>query len=110
MFGDLGKMMKLAAQMRQKLPQLKAEMEASTYEASAGDGVVTATVNGKLALVDIKIAPEYLTGDDCDGEMLEDLIKAAVGAGQDKASQASQEAMMKLTGGMQLPGMQELIP
>jgi len=109
MFGNLGKMMKLAGQMQAKLPQLKAKLESSTYEASAGDGAVTAVVNGKMELVDVKIDPGVMSDGECDRQLLEDLIKAAVRAAQQKASLASQEAMRELTGGMQLPGMDELI-
>jgi DNA-binding protein YbaB len=42
--------------------------------------------------------------------MLEDLIKAAVSAAQDKAATAAAEAMNELTGGMPLPpGMDGLL-
>ena len=107
MFGDIGKMMKMAGQMKVKLPEMKAKLAATQFTADAGGGVVFATVNGKMQLVDIKIAPEVLG--DGDADMLADLIKAAVSTAQAQAAVAAAEAMSELTGGMKLPGMDELM-
>ncbi|MFB3890667.1 MAG: YbaB/EbfC family nucleoid-associated protein [Phycisphaerae bacterium] len=104
MFGDIGKMFKLAGEMKRKMPEVQARLASSTYTADAGGGAVSATVNGRLALVDVKIAPAVLA--DCDAAMLEDLVKAAVAAAQDKAARAAAEAMKELTGGMPLPGLE----
>ena len=101
MFGDLGKIMKLAGEMKTRLPELKQKLENSTYTADAGGGVVEATVTVKGQLVDIKLDKDLLA--EVDVEMLEDLIKAAVGAAQEKAVAAAQEAMAELTGGMDIP-------
>ncbi len=107
MFGDIGKMLKMAGQMKAKMPEMKAKLAASQFTADAGGGVVSATVNGKMQLVDVKIAPEVLG--DGDAEMLADLITIAVSAAQEKAAAAAAEAMSELTGGMKLPGMEELM-
>jgi DNA-binding YbaB/EbfC family protein len=101
MFGDLGRMMKLAAEMKRRMPQVQARLPASEYAADAGGGVVTATVNGKMQLVGLRINPAILA--DADAAMLEDIIKAAVAAAQAKATAAAAEAMKELTGGMPLP-------
>ncbi len=107
MFGDLGKMLKLAGEIKTKLPEMRARLAASEYAAEAGGGVVRATVNGQMALVDLKIDRELLS--EGDAEMLEDLVKAAVSAAQDRAAKAAAEAMKKLTGGMDLPGLEGLL-
>jgi DNA-binding YbaB/EbfC family protein len=108
MFGDFGKMIKMAGEMKRRLPEIQAKIAASQYSADAGGGAVTATVNGKMQLVDLKIASQLLT--EGDAAMLEDLIKAAVSAAQDKAATAVSEAMNELTGGMPLPpGMDGLL-
>ncbi|MGA2264915.1 MAG: YbaB/EbfC family nucleoid-associated protein [Phycisphaerae bacterium] len=108
MFGDLGKMIKLAGEMKRRLPEIQAKIAASQYSADAGGGAVTATVNGKMQLVDLKISTPLLA--EGDAAMLEDLIKAAVSAAQDKAATAAAEAMNELTGGMPLPpGMDGLL-
>ena len=67
--------------------------------------MVRATVDGKSALVDLKIDPEAVK----DVELLEDLVKAAVGAATAKAQEAMKGEMAALTGGMDIPGMTDLL-
>lgn len=106
--GNLGKIMKLVGEMKTKLPEMKAKLEASRFTAQSGGGAVTAVVNGKLALVDLKIDPAVLKDPATDAAMLEDLVKAAVASAQATATQAAADAMKELTGGMDLPGMEGL--
>jgi len=101
MFGNIGKMMKLASELKTRLPEMQEELAATEYTADAGGGAVSATVNGKMQLVDVKLTPDVLA--DGDAEMLGDLIKAAVSAAQEKAADATAEAMKELTGNMDLP-------
>ncbi len=103
MFGNLGKMVKLAGELKTKLPELQAKLAASEYTAQAGGGAVSATVNGRLQLCGLTISPEALADGRTDTAMLEDLVKAAASA-QQEAAAASREAMMELTGGMDFPG------
>jgi hypothetical protein len=110
MFGNIGKMMKIAGEMRKKMPEMQQKLAESEYTADAGGGAVSATVNGKLRIVGVKIDPAVLDDEQTDAAMLEDLLAAAVGAAQEKATEAAQEAMMELTGGMELPGMDDMLP
>ena len=106
MFGDignLGKLMKMAGEMKRRMPEMQAKLAASEFSADAGGGVVRATVSGKLLLKDVRIDPALLADDAMDAGLLEDLIKAAVAAAQEKASTAAAEAMKEITGGMELP-------
>jgi hypothetical protein len=109
MFGDLGKIMGLVGNLKTKLPALKEKMERDTYTAESGGGAVKATVNGKLAIVDISIADRCLADSGMDREMLEDLIKAAISAAQKQAAEATAAALMELTGGIDLPGLGDLL-
>ncbi len=109
MFGDLGKIMKLIGNVKSKLPEMKEKFGNSQYTAEAGGGMVTATVNGKMLLIDLKLSEHLLEDGDFSLDMLEDLIKAAVSAAQAKAVQAVKEAMKELTGGVDLPGLGELM-
>ena len=102
MFGDLGKMVKMLGQLKTRLPEMQAKLESSRYTAEAGGGAVSATVNGKLGLIDIKISPE-VPAEQMEAELLEDLVKAAVSAAQAEAAQAAKKALSELTGGMELP-------
>ncbi|HUT58455.1 MAG TPA: YbaB/EbfC family nucleoid-associated protein [Phycisphaerae bacterium] len=111
MFGDLGKLMKLAGEMKRKMPALQARLASAEHTARAGGGAVTATVNGKGALVDLRIDPAALADPDMTAEMLADIVKAAVASAQDAAAKAAAEAMSELTGGMELPpGMGGMMP
>ena len=40
MFGDIGKLMKLAGEMKKKMPEMQARLAASEYTAQAGGGPV----------------------------------------------------------------------
>ena len=109
MFGDLGKIMKIAGEMKKRMPEMKEKLASTSYTAQSGEGMVTATVNGKLQLTDLKLSPQLLVDGAPELSMLEDLIKAAISAAQAEAAQAAQEAMKELTGGMDLPGMDGLM-
>jgi DNA-binding YbaB/EbfC family protein len=81
------------------------ELAGRTVEASAGGGMVTAVVSGKLELVRIRIEPSLIEGRDV--EMLQDLVVAAVNEAIRAAQRMVGEEMGKLTGGLglKLPGM-----
>ncbi len=110
MFGGLGNlagMMKQAKEMQSRLKEVQESLAGSRYEADSGAGAVTATVTGKLELVDLKISPETVATGDV--EMIEDLVKAAVAAAQRKAADGVKQEMQKITGGMNLPGLDGLL-
>ena len=105
MFGDLGKMMKLAGEMKTKLPEMQARLASSLYTAQAGGGAAKATVNGKGSLVELWIDPAALADSQMPAATLADVVTAAVSAAQEQATQAAQQAMQELTGGMNIPGL-----
>lgn len=109
MFGDLGKIMKIAGRMKSEMPALKEKLANTDFTAEAGGGAVSATVNGKLAIVDLKISEQIRNDPNVDYDMLEDLIKAAISAAQTQAADAAAEAMKELTGGMDIPGMEGMM-
>lgn len=96
-------MIKQAQKMQQDMIKMQQELEEKTYTASAGGGVVEATVSGKNKVLSVKIQPEAVDPDDV--EMLEDLIVAAIGEAMNQAESAAADSMKKITGGMGLPGM-----
>lgn len=110
MFGDLGKMMRIAGQMKAKMPEMQEKLANGQYTAVTGEGAVKATVNGKMALIDLKIDKEVLADPQTDSEMLEDLIRTAVATAQQQASDAAAVAMKELTGGVDIPGLSEMLP
>jgi DNA-binding YbaB/EbfC family protein len=93
-------MIRQAQKMQQDMMKMQSELEEKTYEASAGGGVVTATVSGKRELLSLKIDPEAVDPEDV--EMLTDTIVAAVNEALRKAELSMSEGMSKITGGMNL--------
>lgn len=99
----LGNIMKQAQQMQQKMARMQEELLAREVEASAGGGMVTATVNGAQQLVNLKIEPSVVDPEDV--EMLQDLVIAAVNEAVKKSQAMAQDEMSKITGGMNIPGL-----
>ena len=96
-------MMKQAQKMQQEMLRMQEEMENKTWSATAGGGMVTASVNGKHEVVDLKINPEAVDPDDVD--MLQDMIIAAINEAMRTADAEASQNMSRLTGGLNLGGM-----
>lgn len=91
-------MIKQAQKMQQDMLKMQEELDAKTYSASAGGGVVTAEVNGKRELITLTIDPETVDPDDV--EMLQDMVIAAVNSALKAAETSREESMAKVTGGL----------
>ena len=91
-------LMKQAQKMQQDMLKMQEELDAKTYTATSGGGVVSAEVNGKRELVTLTIDPEAVDPDDL--EMLQDMVIAAVNSALKAAETSREESMSKLTGGM----------
>jgi DNA-binding YbaB/EbfC family protein len=102
----LGDLMKQAQKMQEQMGKIQEESKKKTVEASAGGGMVVATVSGAMELVSLKIEKDVVNPEDL--EMLQDLVVAAVNEALRRAHQMVSEDMGKLTGGMNIPGMGNL--
>jgi DNA-binding YbaB/EbfC family protein len=102
---DLSGLFRQAQQLQEKLATVQQELGSRTVEASAGGGMVSAVVNGKLEVVQVRIDPSLLESPDAD--MLQDLVVAAVNEAIRAAQKMMADEMGKLTGGLgiKLPGM-----
>ncbi len=96
--GNMNNLMTNAQRMQLQMDTQQAELETKEFTASAGGGVVEATVTGKREVTKVKIDPEAVDPDDV--EMLEDLIVAAVNEALRKCEEESQAQMAKITGGL----------
>ncbi len=96
-------MMKRVQRMQKKMMQLQEEIAERRVEGTAGGGMVTAVVDGRMNVVEIRIDPAVVDADDV--EMLEDLVLAAVNQGQQKAQEMMNQEMGQLAGGLNLPGL-----
>jgi DNA-binding YbaB/EbfC family protein len=102
---NLQQLLQMGQQLQGKVAEMQERLEGQRIEASAGGGMVKATVDGKGAIKGLSIDETVV--DPSDVEMLEDLVLAAVSEAQNKARSLYEEEMKKATGGlpMQLPGL-----
>jgi DNA-binding YbaB/EbfC family protein len=100
---NLGGLMKQVQQMQARMAEVQAELEEVRVTGTAGGGMVTATLNGKQELLEIKIDPQVI--DPQDKEMLEELVVAAITQAREKATELQQSKMSEVTGGLPIPGM-----
>ena len=89
--GDMRKIMQAAQQMQAEMQKAQEELEAETFTASSGGGMVTATVTGGLEVVSIEFESSALDPDD--PELTADLVVAAVNAALNQARDAAAQAM-----------------
>ncbi len=99
----LGNIMKQAQELQERLAQIQEQAAAQTVEASAGGGMVTAVVSGRLEVLSLRIDPEVLKSGDI--EMLQDLVMAAINQAIRNAQAMVAEEMKKVTGGLKIPGL-----
>ena len=99
----LGNIVKQAQELQERLAKIQAEAGEKTVEASAGGGMVSVTVNGRLELVHLRIDPQVVSSGDI--EMLQDLLIAAVNQGIRNAQKLVAEEMSAVTGGLKIPGL-----
>jgi DNA-binding YbaB/EbfC family protein len=98
---DMFKMLDTFRQMQGRLQEAQETLARRSFTGSAGGGMVTVECDGKMQLKRVKIERSVVNPDDI--EMLEDLIVVASAEAQKKASDAMQEEMGKVTGGIELP-------
>ncbi len=105
MDNNLQQIMQMGQQLQAKMAQLQEKLETQQITASSGGGMVTATVDGKGGVKEVKIDPTCV--DPRDVEMLEDLVLASISEAQSKARAAYEDEMRKATGGlpMNIPGL-----
>lgn len=99
----MGKMMKQAQKLQEKMMRIQDELGEKTVETTAGGGMITVVANGKQQVMSIKIEQEVVDPEDV--EMLEDLILAAVNDALTQSQEMVSAEMGKVTGGMNIPGM-----
>jgi len=111
---DLTSMLGNMGELREKAEQFKAEMARKTAEADAGAGAVRVTVNGAMEVVSVTLDPAMIgalagEGSEADKAVIEDLIVAATNEALARMRDIMAQEMSKLTGGMNLPGMENLL-
>jgi len=105
--GNLADLMRNAGKLRESVEKATESLGQLQVEGTAGGGVVTAKVNGRLEVISIRIDPKLLA--DGDAELLEDLVTAAGNQGLSKAREAAAKAISSRAGGLPIPGLSGLL-
>lgn len=98
---DLNELMKQAGAMQTRLHEAQERIAAMEIEGHAGGGMVKVVMNGKGYCKGVVIERALLIADE--GEVLEDLVAAAINDAKSKLETAAAEQMKSLTAGLPLP-------
>ena len=102
-FGDLSGLLEQARGMQDRMKKIQEEAARKTTEASSGGGMVTAKVNGRQEVLELRIDPQAV--DARDVAMLEDLIVSAVNMALHQSREELANDMKQVTGGINIPGL-----
>ena len=103
---NMQQMLKQMQKMQAEMERVQLELQDEYVSATAGGGVVTATVSGGLEVKSIIINPKIVDPEDV--EMLSDTIVAAVNEAMRQAQELAQRRIGEITGGLSglgIPGM-----
>ena len=98
---DLAELMKQAGAMQAKLASAQEAIAALEVEGQSGGGMVKIVINGKGYVKAVAIERALLKPED--GEVVEDLIAAALNDAKAKLDARAGEEMKALTAGLPLP-------
>ena len=104
--GNMSKMLKQAQEVQKQIEDVQNELDDLNINGESGGGMVKATVNGKMELLNLSLQAEIFEEDK---DLIEDLIISAINNAMSKAQEESQNRMNAVTGGMlggmKIPGM-----
>ena len=99
MRGNIAQLMQQAQKMQENLQRAQEELAQIEVTGSAGGGMVSVTLTGRMECRKVRIDPTVLA----DPEMAEDLVAAAFNDAVNKANAESQSKMGAATAGMPIP-------
>ena len=105
-FGKLTQLMGKAQKLQEEMKKMQEQLASKRITADAGGGRVTATVNGRLELLEIHIDRERM--DLTNVEMLQDLTVAAIRSAQYKAAELVRQEMARVSNEVGIPP--EMLP
>ena len=98
----VGKLLKQAQKMQQKMEEAQSLLSQEMIEVSGGGGAVTVNITGQGEFKGLTLDPEFLKEDP---EFVSEAILQAIVDASEQAKKKSDETMSGLTGGMQMPGL-----
>jgi DNA-binding YbaB/EbfC family protein len=99
MRGNIAQLMQQAQKMQENLQRAQEELAKLEVTGSAGGGMVSVTLTGRMECRKVRIDPSVLS----DAEMTEDLVAAAINDAVNKANAETQARMSGATAGMPIP-------
>ena len=93
----------LMSKAKSQYDALQRKMQETVVEASSGGGTVTAKMDGRKQLLNLRIDLEAVKSGDI--EMLQDLIVAAINEAARKVDAQMQSTVGGMLGGMGIPGL-----
>ncbi|MBQ7286961.1 MAG: YbaB/EbfC family nucleoid-associated protein [Candidatus Gastranaerophilales bacterium] len=108
---NMMQVMQQAQKMQKRFKETQGELEKAEVISTAGNGAVTAVLNGQGKFKAIKLTaeainPENPSSVDTDTiEMLEDLLTQALSDATKKATEQMESKMKAITGGISIPGL-----
>jgi DNA-binding YbaB/EbfC family protein len=99
MRGNIAQLMQQAQKMQENVQRAQEELASVEVTGSAGGGMVSVTISGRMECRKVRIDPSVLS----DPEMAEDLVAAAFNDAVSRANAVSQEKMGAATAGMPMP-------
>ena len=104
---NIASLMKQAQEMQGRMADMQEHLRRQHVEGAAGGGMVTVQMNGQQQMLSCRIEPSLMQSGD--REMIEDLTVAAVNQALERSKELAAQELSKLTGGMNLPGMGDLM-
>ena len=98
----VGKLLKQAQKMQQKMEETQALLSEQIIEVSGGGGAVSIKISGQGDFKDFQLDPDFLKED---AAFVSEAILQAIQDASAQAKKKSDDAMGGLTGGMQMPGL-----
>ena len=98
----VGKLLKQAQKMQQKMEEAQALLSDEVIEVSGGGGAVSIKISGQGEFKGLQLDPDFLKEDP---EFISEAVLQTIQDASEKAKKKSDDAMSGLTGGMQMPGL-----
>ena len=105
--GNLASIMRNAQGITGRIEEVSEELKGKRAKGAAGGGLVEVEVNGLGQVLSVTIDAQLI--ENSDREMIQDLLPAAINDAATKAKQMHVEAMREITGGLSLPGLDDMI-
>jgi len=99
--GQFASLIKQIPKIREEMDRLQHRLSQITAEGTAGAGMVTVKVNGKMEVLSCALSEEVMALND--REMLEDLIRAATNQALERVRKQVGEETSKMASGFGIP-------